>query len=226
MRKRLLFVLVCAVVAVLFVVRPGMGHLSGPDATSQPTGDAGQVSIVSSRPSVPGYDRECGRDDGCVFGAAWSDDVDVAGGRNGCDTRNDVLRRDLRQVTIKPGTNGCMAQAGVLQDPYTGTQVRFDRSVNASDVQVDHVYPLAAAWDHGAAAWSAHKRRDFANDPRNLISTLGSVNQSKGDKTPGEWMPAEGRCRYAGAYIEVALAYGLSVSIADDQALRRAQNAC
>ena len=144
MKTRLLLVLVCAAVAVLLVVRPGMGPLSGPDATSQPTGDAGHVSIVSSRPSVPGYDRECGRDDGCVFGAAWSDDVDIAGARNGCDTRNDVLRRDLQQVTIKPGTNGCIAQAGVLQDPYTGTQVRFDRSVNASAVQVDHVVSVAA----------------------------------------------------------------------------------
>ncbi len=183
------------------------------------------VQLVPRRPDVDGYDRDCGRGDGCVFGPAWSDDVDVEGGHNGCDTRNDILRRDLRDVTLKPGTRGCVVLRGTLQDPYTGDVVPFDRAA-AAEVQIDHVYPLAAAWDFGASNWSAIKRQAFANDPRNLIATAGSVNASKGDDTPAEWMPPTGRCRYATAYVDVAAAYDLPVSRADARALRKALQQC
>lgn len=181
---------------------------------------------VAERASVPGYQRGCGPHQACVFGPAWSDDVDVAGGHDGCDTRSDQLARQLQQVQIKPGTHGCVVQRGVLHDPYTGITVAYDRSVNGDQVQLDHVYPLAAAWDHGAANWSSGQRRNFANDPDNLIVTLARVNQSKGDRTPGEWMPPQGQCRYAAAYATVAARYALTVSAADDRALQLALQAC
>ena len=195
-----------------------------------PAGAAAQPSMsgvtIGERTTVPGYQRGCGPHQGCVFGPAWSDDVDVAQGHDGCDTRANQLATQLQQVEIKPGTHGCVVQRGVLHDPYTGAIVTFDRSVNSGQVQVDHVYPLAAAWDHGASVWSSQQRRNFANDPDNLIVTLASVNQSKGDRTPGEWMPPQGRCRYATAYATVAARYALTVSAADDHALEQALQSC
>ena len=46
------------------------------------------------------------------FGPAWTDDVTVADGHNGCDTRNDILRRDLSSEVIKAGTHGCTVASG------------------------------------------------------------------------------------------------------------------
>src|SRR5690606_17678266 len=117
------------------------------------TGSLEGVDVVEARRSAPGYDRDCGSGHACVFGPAWSDDIDVPGGHNGCDTRNDALRRDLTEVVLKPGTQDCVVLTGLLVDPYTGDQVAFDRDRDASGVQIDHVVSLAAAWDHGAAGW-------------------------------------------------------------------------
>src|SRR5690606_23495919 len=197
-----------------------------PSTTDAPVALEGVVDVVAARPSVPGYDRDCGRGHGCVFGPAWSDDVDAPGGHNGCDTRNDILRRDLHDVVIKSGTPGCVVLTGSLADPYTGDELAFDRTRDAAGVQIDHVFPLAAAWDHGAAAWDSERRRRFANDPLNLLATTGSVNQSKGDSTPGQWMPGHERCRYARAYVAVAGRYGLTVSRGGAAALSEALDGC
>jgi hypothetical protein len=75
---------------------------------------------VKGRAPKTGYTRE-------QFGPAWTDDNNDALGHNGCDTRNDILRRDLVQQTLKPGTNGCVVLTGVLHDPYTGTAIHFVR---------------------------------------------------------------------------------------------------
>jgi len=160
-----------------------------------------------------------------VFGPAWTDDVDVRNGRNGCDQRSDVLRESLEQIQLKPGTNGCIVASGVLRDPYTGQTVIYQRGGN-TEVVADHVIPLAAAWDLGAAQWSSRKRQNFANDPRNLIITTSRANLSKGDKTPGEWMPEHERCRYAQAYLEVARAYGVALTRVDQRALIAAIGRC
>ena len=139
--------------------------------------------------------------------------------------RSDVLRESLEQVQLKPGTNGCIVARGILHDPYTDQTVTYERSGN-TEVVGDHVIPLAAAWDLGAAQWSLRKRQNFANDPRNLIITTSGANLSKGDKTPGEWMPEHGRCRYAQAYLEVARAYGVALTRADHRALTAAIGRC
>lgn len=96
------------------------------------------VLAINEPAQTPGFDRACGRGRGCVYGRAWSDDVGVEGGRNGCDTRNDLLRQTLRDVQLKPGTHGCVVVAGILTDPYTGAEVVFSKA-HASEVQVDHV---------------------------------------------------------------------------------------
>lgn len=165
---------------------------------------------------VPGFDRSCGRGHRCVFGPAWSDAVNVDGGHNGCDTRNDVLRLTLRDVQIKPGTNGCVVLAGTLTDPYSGAVVVFSKS-RASEVQVDHVFPVAQAWNRGAASWSLQARMDFSNDPLNLVVTVAAMNRAKSDKMPGQWSPPsrEGTCLYVDRFERVASKYRLEVTMSE-----------
>lgn len=222
--SRLLLALAVLVIAGGWGVVGQQGRVAPwlPDRTTTAHGPA----RIAERRHVPGYDRDCREGHLCVFGPAWSDDVDVALGHNGCNTRADIMRAQMQQVELKPGTNGCVVQRGVLIDPYTATTVRFDRSARPGMVEVDHVYPLAAAWDHGAAQWSPRARRDFANDPRNLIATLKTENRIKGDRTPAEWLPRQGRCRYVSAYLAVAESYGLSISSGDDRALARVAQSC
>ena len=198
-----------------------------PAATSgTPLADLERVRVVADRPDIAGYDRLCSRGRGCSFGPAWTDDVDVAVGHDGCDQRSGVLRRDLRDVAVKSGTHGCVVLSGVLDDPYTGATVAYRRGEAPPAVVVDHVVSLSAAWDLGAAGWDLQHRKDLAGDPRNLITTTRAANLSKGDKTPGEWMPAQGRCRFAAAYVDVALAYDLPITRADRRTLRHALQRC
>lgn len=176
----------------------------------------GQVRRVKDRPDISGYDRDCGPGDGCVFGTDWSDDTDAVLGHNGCDTRNDVLARSLDDVVFSERSPTCDVVAGRLQDPYTDTVL--DYATEGSQIHIDHLFPLAAAWDLGAAEWSLEERASFANDPDlELLAVSGSANLSKGDSTPASWLPAHRayRCAYVVSYLEVALAYDLAVTDAD-----------
>lgn len=180
-----------------------------------------RVIVMDTRPHPGGYQRGCGSGQACVFGPSWSDDQDAAGGHDGCDTRNNVLAHDLSDVVFKPGTRDCVVMSGNMIDPYSGEQIDFERA-HANAVQIDHVYPLAAAWDFGAATWPLPLRMRFANDTAlNLLAVNGSDNQSKGDDTPGDWLPPNTayRCYYAGKYLTVAISYGLPISRADHSAL-------
>jgi hypothetical protein len=165
-----------------------------------------------------GYDRG-------AFGQAWSDDQDELYGHDGCDTRNNILRRDLVDVEVRPNTNDCVVVAGRLDpEPYTVTARTFTK-VRADELQVDHVFALAAAWDAGAGNWSDENRVRFANDPLNLLLVDGALNQAKGASTPSEWMPPNPAvgCSYAYRYALVATKYALPVSVADRIAMT---NAC
>jgi hypothetical protein len=186
------------------------------------------VTVVPERPHPGGYDRDCGSGAGCVFGQAWTDEHPGPGGHDGCDTRNNVLARDLREVVLRPGSGDCIVTAGTLDDPYTGARVDFQRAY-ANAVHIDHIYPLAAAWDHGASTWTAELRRQFANDvPYNLIAVDGAANMTKRDHTPSGWLPpAPGyRCWFAGKYLTVALRYGLPITVEDHGALTDAAETC
>ncbi len=195
----------------------------------------GSVPTLDSRPFRAGYDRECGKDkDGkvrlCVFGPAWTDDTVAPGGHNGCDTRNDLLKATLTDITFK-GTSKCVVQSGHLaHEPYTGKSVDFLRGGSISQqLDVDHVVPLKVIWDYNGADWTLEKRTAVANDPMNLILASPSQNRQKGDKTPSEWMPAskDFACEYASKYAGVAAAYGLPMSVADKDSLTLAlTNAC
>ncbi|MGW2664558.1 HNH endonuclease family protein [Nocardia tengchongensis] len=185
------------------------------------------VISVPHRPRPGGYQRGCGGGQGCVFGPAWTDDHDGPGGHDGCDSRNTVLARQLTAVSFRPGDT-CVVVAGALDDPYTGRRIAFARAA-AKAVQIDHVYPLAAAWDLGASGWPPARRVRFANDvDYNLLAVDGKTNQDKGDRTPADWLPPAraNRCFYAGKYLTAANRYGLPVTAADRSALAGVARGC
>ena len=171
---------------------------------------------VRAPASSSGYTRE-------QFGQAWAD-VD----RNGCDTRNDVLARDLTGVSFKPGTHDCLVLSGTLADPYTGTVLAFARGPASTAVQIDHVVALSAAWRTGAQGWSARRREQFANDPANLLAVDGQANQDKGDGDAATWLPPQHgyRCVYVLRQVRVKAAYGLWVTPAERAAIDRQLDRC
>ena len=177
---------------------------------------------VKGRAPKTDYERE-------QFGQAWSDDVTVEFGHNGCDTRNDILRRDLVDITLKENTHDCVVLTGTLHDPYSGTEISFQRGQGTSElVQIDHIVPLADAWQKGAQEWSPEKRRDFANDPRNLLAVDGPLNQQKSAGDAATWLPPNNgyRCSYAQRIIDVKSTYGLWVTEAERDALAGLLAAC
>lgn len=189
--------------------------------TADPIGDVrAQLDslVIKGRGPKTGYHRS-------EFGDGWTDDVNVAGGHNGCDTRNDVLRRDLVDVM----TNGCVVFSGVLNDPYTGTTVDFQRGEGTSSlVQIDHIVALSDAWQKGAAQWDPWRRQDFANDPRNLQATVGWINTQKGDSDAATWLPPNKsyRCVYVTRIVDVKSSYGLWVTQAEHDAIARVLEEC
>ncbi|MDG3012688.1 HNH endonuclease [Rhodococcus sp. D2-41] len=188
----------------------------------------GRVRVVATREHRPGYQRKCSGDQGCVFGPAWTDDSDAPGAHDGCDTRNNVLARSMTAVTYRPGTRNCVVLTGRLADPYSGTTIDF-RKREAAVVQIDHVYPLAAAWDMGAWRWDLPRRIRFANDlDYNLLAVRGSDNQDKRDHTPADWLPPNRayRCFYAGKFLTVAVTYDLPITDGDRRALAGVARGC
>lgn len=169
---------------------------------------------VQGRAPLTGYDRE-------AFGQPWAD-----ADRNGCDTRNDVLRRDLTAVEVKPGTRDCVVLRGLLVDPYTGERV--DHVRGGGGVEVDHVVSLADAWQKGASGWPWAKRVALANDPLDLLATATSVNRVKGAGDAATWLPPlrSARCAFAARQVAVKAKYGLAVTRAERDALARLLAAC
>ena len=164
---------------------------------------------------IPPYDR-------AAFGPSWADTD-----HNGCDTRNDVLNRDLTSVTHTSGD--CVVKTGVLADPYTGATINFLRGVNTSrTVQIDHIVPLGLAWMMGAASWNDDKREAFANDQAELLAVDGPSNGTKSDKGPSQWLPANRayQCMYVAKFVYVAVTYSLSITAADKGAISSALTTC
>ena len=165
-----------------------------------------------------------------AFGDAWTDDNPAPGGHNGCDTRNDILDRDLVDKTFTAIKRCPTAVAtGTLHDPYTNDTVAFTRGnqVGAA-VQIDHIVPLALAWDLGARDWPDEMRRRFANDPANLLAVDGQANQDKGDAEPANWMPPNQAfwCQYSVQFAAVLRGYGLPIDDRSAVVLRDAATTC
>lgn len=192
-------------------------------AVSDTTGEGeSATSVLESLPlkgraPKTGYKR-------AQFGKAWAD-VD----RNGCDTRNDILGRDLKDKKFKARTKNCKVMSGTLQDPYTGKTIRFKQGKKTSSkVQIDHVVALSNAWQTGAQQISAGQRKQMANDPYNLLAVDGPSNQQKSDGDAATWLPKKKsyRCSYVSRQIGVKHKYGLWVTKAEKAAMQRVLASC
>ena len=158
---------------------------------------------VKGRAPKTGYTRD-------QFGQSWAD-VD----RNGCDTRNDILKRDLTDLIFKAGTRNCLVLSGTLVDRYSGETINFVRgNVTSMEVQIDHVVALSNAWQTGAFKLSVAQRTALANDPLNLFAVKGRLNSQKSDGDAATWLPPlkSFRCAYVSQQIAVKAKYGLWVT--------------
>ena len=211
-----------AIVAGAVLALPALRSDTGPrypvTATELGAARAALASLeVKGRAPHTGYDR-------ALFGEPWAD---VDG--NGCDTRNDVLARDLLGAAVRPGTQGCVVESGELPDPYSGDRLSFVRGPETSpEVQIDHVVALSDAWQKGAQAWDPVTRTAFANDPTNLLAVDGELNQLKGAGDAATWLPPHKpfRCRYVARQAEVKAAYRLWVTSAERDAMDRELDRC
>ena len=157
---------------------------------------------VKGRAPKTGYTRD-------QFGQAWADV-----NRNGCDTRNDMLKRDLTEILYKAGTRNCLVASGTLVDRYSGETINFVRgNVTSMEVQIDHVVALSNAWQTGAFKLTADQRKALANDPMNLFAVKGRLNSQKGDGDAATWLPPlkSFRCAYVAQQIAVKAKYSLWV---------------
>ncbi len=177
---------------------------------------------VNGRALKTGYDRD-------EFGSAWTDATTAQGSRNGCDTRNDVLRRDLDDLVVQEGTAGCVASTGTLDDPYSGQEMTFVRGEDsASGIHIDHVVSLSNAWQTGAQQLTQQMRENLANDPLNLWAVDGSLNQAKGDGDAATWLPPDTsiRCELVARQVAVKAEYQLWVTPPEAEAIARVLGDC
>lgn len=184
--------------------------IAAPEAAGDLASLLDQVKVVDRINDVPGYERSCKRGDACSFGPAWNDPTDVTG----CDARNRVLSKQLRDVVFKDGTRNCKVIAGWLQDPYSGERV------DLRDVELDHTVALHRAWNAGAWQWDSRERQKFANDPMELRALSSSVNRAKSDAALDEWMPPlpEARCPFVIDYLSVMAKYELPITVSERDA--------
>ena len=191
--------------------------INGADAVGVKAIDAAENLVVKGRAPKTGYARS-------EFGPAWAD-VD----KNGCDTRNDILRRDLTQVVFKPGTKDCVVLSGVLIDKYSGETINFVRGNSTSSlVQIDHVVALSDSWQKGAFLLTLQERTAFANDPLNLLAVKGSLNSQKGDGDAATRLPPQKsyRCEYISRQIAVKKKYRLWITAAERSAILKVLRTC
>ncbi|MEV0382275.1 HNH endonuclease family protein [Nonomuraea sp. NPDC050643] len=196
----------------------GGGKTSKPDSASVSDARKKLAKLeVKGRAPKTGFDRD-------EFGPSWAD-VD----RNGCDTRNDILKRDMENEKFKSGTHDCIVLSGTLHDPYSGKTIKFERGQDTSmDVQIDHLIPLSDAWQKGAQRWTATKRKEFANDPLNLLAVDGPLNGQKSDSDAATWLPPRKayRCAYIARQVDVKAKYEVWVTSAEKDAMETILRGC
>ena len=151
----------------------------------------------------------------------WSDPD-----RNGCDARNDTLKRDLTNITYKVGTRDCKVIAGQLLDPFSGEVLIF--TSEKSTVDIDHVVALSNAWQTGAAYFDKTKRSQIANDPLNLLAVDAKLNRQKGDADAATWLPPAKsyRCEYVARQIAVKIKYSLWLTAPEKSAMSKILASC
>lgn len=188
-----------------------------PATIPSPAEAAGQLASLRTTTREPprvSYSRS-------AFGDSW---IDTDG--NGCNQRDDVLLRDGLPGTVLVQPQGACPHdviAGEWLGPYTGKSLIFDDLKDLSQaqaLQIDHVVPLAEAWDSGANAWTEEERRLFANDLGELLASDGPTNASKSDHDPAAWRPTkEFQCEYASRWIGIKADWDLAVDDSERTAL-------
>lgn len=206
------------------VPKPGTGDQNSQNAKSGQTGQPEQNGpaaldvlaglSVKGRAPKTGYKREI------VFGQRWKD-MD----QNHCNTRNDILARDLTEVRKR--ADNCKVLSGTLNDPYTGKTLTFAAS-RSEEIQIDHVVALSNAWQTGAQQISQEQREHLANDPLNLLAVSGAANQQKGAGDAATWLPKNKgyRCAYVARQIAVKAKYSLWVTPPEKAAMERILGQC
>jgi hypothetical protein len=169
---------------------------------------------IKGRAPKTGYSRD-------MFADGW-------GSSFGCDTRNRILRRDLIEFRYR-SDSACIIESGVLNDPFTGQTIAFQRGVTTSlAVQIDHVVSLSDAWQKGAQQLSSYQRYLFYNDPLNLLAVWGPANSQKSDSDAASWLPSNKsfRCDFVSRQIAVKAKYALWVTQAEHDAMSRVLGTC
>jgi len=220
--------LVAGLAVVLAVILIAFNHARSAKPAPDSMGASARQTLavlanlpVKGRAPKVGYSRS-------QFGEAWTDDVSVTGGHNGCDTRNDILRRDLSVIAFREHSD-CVVVSGVLNDPYTGHTIEFHRGAGSSAaVQIDHMVALSDAWQTGAQQLTREQRTNLANDPLNLQAVDGPTNQAKGDSDAASWLPPNKsyRCIYVTRQVEVKERYHLWVTPAERDAIAHVLASC
>lgn len=184
-------------VALLLSAHP---HLT---PTSQPgipplSESLNNVAEIPQRATVLGYERE-------TFTAGWAQ-------LESCTVREELIAHQF-QLTLG---HACRIPEEAVGDPYTG------RAISTDEIEIDHIFPLSAAWDLGAHSWSRGLRETFANDPVNLVATASRANQEKSDDLPAVWLPPDpgARCWYSQRLAAVAAKYALALPAADISVMR------
>lgn len=199
--------------ALLLTGVAGPALAVGPAATGPTAVSVLNTLPVKGKAASTGYNRD-------KYGAAWAD-----ADKNGCDTRNDILARDLTS-DVFADKKKCVIASGTLQDPYTGKTIKHVRGGNKVDI--DHVVALGQSWVSGGQALSAAQRLAFANDPLNLLAVDASANRAKSASEASAWLPANKaqRCMYVATQIAVKKKYVLSVTAAEKTAMASVLKSC
>ncbi|MFI7650903.1 HNH endonuclease family protein [Micromonospora sp. NPDC049460] len=205
-----------AATVVALVAGAGMATINAQPVSATPPGIPSKATAqsqlnaltVASQGSMTGYSRD-------LF-PHW---ITISGS---CNTREQVLKRDGTSVVVD---SSCAATSGRWYSPYDGATWYA-----ASDVDIDHVVPLAEAWRSGASSWTTSRRQSFANDlsrPQ-LIAVTDNVNQAKGDQDPSTWQPplSSYRCTYSKMWITVKYSWGLKLQSSEKSALQSMLNTC
>ncbi|MBP3088988.1 HNH endonuclease [Corynebacterium sp. sy017] len=163
-----------------------------------------ELSAGAARVKVPGYSRE-------EFGGGWA-----TAAHSSCSMRVVVI-----QAAQNKRDQNCKLADATFSDPYSGRLI--GPRGHGEPIEIDHVIPLSAAWDLGAYRWTAAQRKEFANDPLNLIAVSKQQNQEKSDQLPSQWLPskAKNRCWYVGRVAQVAVRYQLALPRKDIAVMRR-----
>lgn len=195
------------------VLAPTIVGIQTANAAGETTAIAALEKLaVKGKAPKTGYERN-------KFSDGW-------GEIDGCDTRNYILKRDLKNVNLR---DACRVESGILNDPYTRKVINFKYGVGTSSaVQIDHVVALSDAWQKGAQKFQPAKRYAFYNDPLNLLAVDGPTNSRKGDSDASAWLPPNKayRCGYVARQIAVKLKYGIWVIAAEKTAMQAVLSSC